>query len=429
MLDPDVTPQFRSRLPGVVRRRAGALVFALLACTPSLRAYSVLTHEAIIDSAWDGSIKPQLLRRFPQSSPDDLVHAHAYAYAGCILQDMGYYPFGSRFFSDLVHYVRSGDFVVNLVRGAQDVNEYAFALGSLAHYAADTEGHSVAVNRAVALQYSNLRRRYGDVVTYAEKPSAHMQVEFGFDVLQVGRGNYAPQAYHDFIGFEVSRPLLERAFRQTYSLELTDVFHDLDLALSTYRHTVSSIIPTATHAAWRIKKSELSKVQPAVTRQRFIYNLSQASYRKEWSGAYRAPGIGARLLAFLVRILPKIGPLKVLDFKPPTPQTEALFQSSFDRSLSVYRGLLGDESGAKLALPDRDFDTGEATRPAEYPLADAAYSELAVRLAEKQRDAVDPTLRANVQTFFQDLSLPFSTKTDAARWRATLTALEKLRTP
>ena len=427
MPDRDVTPQSLPRLPGVACRRAGVLVFALLACAPSLPAYSVLTHEAIIDSAWDASIKPLLLRRFPRSTPEDLQHAHAYAYAGCILQDMGYYPFGSRFFSDLVHYVRSGEFVMNLVRGAQDLNEYAFALGSLAHYAADTEGHSVAVNRAVALQYPKLRHKYGDVVTYADKPSAHMQVEFGFDVLQVGRGNYAPQAYHDFIGFEVSRPLLERAFRQTYSLELTDVFHDLDLALSTYRHTVSSIIPTATRAAWHLKKSELSKVKPAVTRRRFVYNLSQASYRKEWTGAYRAPGIGARLLAFLVRILPKIGPLKVLDFRPPTPQTESLFQSSFDRSLSVYRGFLGDESNARLALADRDFDTGEATRPTEYPLADSAYCELAIRLAARQPDAVDPALRANVRAFFQDLSLPFATKSDASQWRATLAALEKLK--
>jgi len=429
MPDRDATPQFLPRLPGVACRRAGVLVLALLASTSSLPAYSVLTHEAIIDSAWDGSIKPQLLRRFPQSSPDDLLHAHAYAYAGCILQDMGYYPFGSRFFSDLVHYVRSGEFVMNLVRGAQDVNEYAFALGSLAHYAADTEGHSVAVNRAVPLQYPKLRRKYGDVVTYAEKPSAHMQVEFGFDVLQVGRGNYAPQAYHDFIGFEVSRPLLERAFRQTYSLELTDVFDNLDLALSTYRHTVSSIIPTATRAAWRMKKSELAKVQPAVTRRRFIYNLSQASYRKEWAGAYRRPGFGARLVAFLVRILPKIGPLKVLDFPAPTPQTEALFQSSFDRSLTIYRGFLGDESSARLTLADRDFDTGEATRPAEYPLADAAYSELAIRLAAKQPDAVDPRLRDNVRTFFRNLDLPFATKSDASQWRSTLNALEKLKTP
>jgi hypothetical protein len=327
----------------------------------------------------------------------------------------------------LVHYVRSGDFVVNLVRGAQDLNEYAFALGAMAHYAADTEGHSVAVNRAVALQYPKLARKYGSSVTYADKPSAHMQVEFGFDVLQVARGNYAPEAYHDFIGFEVARPLLERAFRQTYSLELTDVFSDLDLALSTYRHTVSSIIPTMTRAAWHMKKDDLLAMQPGITRRRFVYNLSRASYRKNWGRDYKQPGVGARLLAFLVRILPKIGPLRTLDFRIPTAQTDRLFQSSFDRTLDVYRSLLGDEDAAKLAIPDRDFDTGEASRPAEYPLADNAYCELAIRLAAKESAAVDSQLLANVLDFFRDLSLPFATKGNAPQWRATLDAIEKLK--
>jgi hypothetical protein len=413
-------------LPGAGWHRAGICGLLLLSTAPSLGAYSVLTHEAIVDSAWDRSIQPLLLDRFPQSTAAGLVHAHAYAYAGCILQDMGYYPFGCRFFSDLVHYVRSGSFVENLVRGAQDLDEYAFALGALAHYAADTEGHSIAVNRAVALQYPKLARKYGNVVTYADKPVAHMQVEFGFDVLQVSRGNYAPKAYHDFIGFEVARPLLERAFLKTYSLELTDVFDDLDLALSTYRHTVSSIIPTMTRAAWHMKKDELRAIQPGVTRRRFVYNLSRASFRKDWGRDYRQPGIGARLLAFLVRILPKIGPLRTLDFRTPTPQTDLLFQTSFDRSLDVYRGLLSDEAGGKLAVTDRDFDTGAITRPTEYPLADNAYCELAIRLAGKPPAAVDPQLRANVLKFFRDLSLPFATKGNPSQWSVTLAALEKL---
>ena len=347
-------PLFRSPIARTCRSRTAPGKYRLgpgccFAARHPLRAYSVLSHEAIVDSAWDRSIQPLLLHRFPQSTAADVVHAHAYAYAGCILQDLGYYPFGSRFFSDLVHYVRSGDFVVSLVRGAQDLDEYAFALGALAHYAADTEGHSIAVNRAVALQYPKLAHKYGTSVTYADKPSAHMQVEFGFDVLQVARGNYAPQAYHDFIGFEVARPLLERAFRQTYSLDLADVFDDLDLALSTYRHTVSSIIPTMTRVAWHLKRDELRAMQPAITRRRFVYNLSRASYRKSWGRDYKQPGVGARILAFLIRVLPKIGPLRALDFRTPTPQTDLLFQTSFDRTLYVYRGMLEEEAGADLS--------------------------------------------------------------------------------
>ncbi len=408
--------------------RCLTLVLALLCFAPRLPAYSVLTHEAIIDSAWDHDIKPVLLQRFPETSSADLVTAHGYAYAGCILQDMGYYPFGSHFFSDLVHYVRSGDFVLNLIRESQDVNEYAFALGALAHYAADTEGHSIAVNRSVPISFPKLERKFGPVVTYEEKPSAHMRVEFGFDVLQVARGNYAPQSYHDFIGFRVAKPVLERAFRDTYGMELTDIFSDLDLALGTYRHTVSSIIPEMTRVAWNIKKDELIKATPGLTRRRFIYNLSRASYHKEWDKKYQEPGVGSRVLAFLFRVLPKVGPLKTLKFKPPTPQTDKFFETSFDKTLAVYRQSLHGVSAGTLQLADLDFDTGQPTQPGEYRMADDAYSKLVLKLADKDQAAIDPKLRQNILAFYSNLDAPFATKRNPKQWQQTLSALQKLRT-
>jgi hypothetical protein len=402
-------------------------VAALLLFRPSLPAYSVLTHEAIIDSSWDASIKPLLLLRYPKATAQDLTDAHAYAYAGCILQDMGYYPFGSKLFSDLVHYVRSGDFVLNLIHESHDLNEYAFALGSLAHYAADTQGHSIAVNRAVPIEYPKLERKFGKTVTYEDKPSAHIKVEFGFDVVQVARGNYAPQSYHDFIGFKVSKELLERAFRDTYSLELGDIFGNVDLALGSYRKAVSSVIPGITRVAWNLKKDDLQK--QGVSRKKFVYNLSRASYRKEWDGKYQEPGIGSRILAFFLRILPKVGPLKALSFKPPTPQTEKFFEDSFDRTMDLYRKLTGDVRASRLKLENRDFDTGNVTKPNEYRMADNAYAELAVKLADKDPASVDPKLRANVLEFFHDLDLPFAAKKDAKKWKKTVAALEKLKAP
>jgi hypothetical protein len=411
-----------------VYRAAAALAVLLLLPSPA-RGYSVLTHEAIIDTAWDAEIKPLLLGRFPQATHEDLVGAHAYAYAGCILQDMGYYPFGSRFFSDLVHYVRSGDFVANLIRESEDLNEYAFALGSLAHYAADTQGHSIAVNRSVPLQYPKLKRKYGPVITYGQNPTAHIRVEFSFDVLQVARGNYAPQSYHDFIGFTVAKPVLERAFRDTYGLELQDIFGDLDLALGTYRYTVRAIIPEITRVAWDLRKDELKKATPGLTRRKFTYNLSKASYRKEWSKSYREPGIGTRMLAFLIRILPKIGPLKALSFMPPTPQTDRLFEASFDGTLDLYRSLLRDQGLGRLQLANRDFDTGEITRPAEYGLADNAYARLAVKLSERDPALIDPKLRDNILAFYGDRTLAFATKNDPKAWKETLASLDKLSGP
>src|ERR1700674_1281772 len=293
--------------------RATLGLSALLLC-PALQAYSVLTHEAIIDTAWIQNIQPLLLKRFPNATPDDLTQAHAHAYGGCIIQDMGYYPFGSHFFSDLLHYVRTGDFVVNLVQESQTLDEYAFALGSLAHYAADTQGHSIAVNLSVPLVYPKLEKKFGHVITYADDVVSHLRVEFSFDVLQVARGNYAPQAYHDFIGFQVSKEVLERAFHDTYSLQLKDIFGSLDLALGTYRYMVSGLMPEMTRVAWSLKKKELQKSQPRITRRAFVYNMSKASYRKEWGKTYEQPGIGARLVSCLIRILPKIGPLKALSY-------------------------------------------------------------------------------------------------------------------
>lgn len=379
---------------------------AVLLLAPLLApAYSVLTHEAIIDSAWDSNIKPLLQKRFPQASADDLVAAHAYAYGGCIIQDMGYYPFGSKFFSDLVHYVRSGDFIEALIRDSQDLNEYAFALGALAHYGADNEGHSIAVNRAVPMLYPKLRAKYGDNITYEQNPAAHLKTEFGFDVVQVAGGRYAPQAYHDFIGFEVSKPALERAFQDTYSLKLKDIFTSLDLALGTYRHTVSSLIPEMTRAAWAAKQDEIVRTHPGITRQQFLYNLSRASYEKEWGHDYRKPGFFARLIAFLFRILPKVGPFRALSFRAPTPEAERLFMMSFNRSLDDYRSSL-----AHPDLQNRNLDTGRPVHPGAYRLADRAYAHLLDKLADKNFERVSAALRDDILAFYRSAGPPATGK-------------------
>src|SRR4030081_2388562 len=358
---------------------SGPLILGLLlgmSCAPDCEGYSVLTHEAIIDAAWKDSIAPLLLCRFPDATPKELLQAHAYAYGGAIIQDLGYYPFGSRFFSDLTHYVRSGDFVVALIEESKNLNEYAFALGALSHYAADTSGHELATNRAVAMMYPGLAKKYGAVVTYQEKPSAHMKVEYGFDVNQVAEGNYAPHAYHDFVGFEVSKPVLERAFARTYSLEVSSVFFHEDLAIGSYRHAVSSVIPSMTKVAWHLKKNEIQNSHPSETKKEFIYNISNSGYRKEWGHVYEKPGFGARLKAFFLRLVPKIGPFSGLAFHPPTPAVEQLFMNSFNETLELYRSLLLAHKEDRLRLTNENLDTGALTGAATYRLADETYAKL-----------------------------------------------------
>ena len=369
-------------------------------------AYSVLTHEAIIDTLWLDSIRPVLLKRFPGSSDEDLNKAHAYAYGGAIIQDLGYYPFGSRYFSDLVHYVRTADFLQALLDESADLNEYAFAIGAVAHYGADVEGHSIAVNRAVPILFPKLRRRFGNEVSYADDPPAHLKTEFGFDVLQTARGHYASQAYHDFIGFQVSKDLLDRAFQKTYGLTLKDLFRTLDLALGTYRFSVSTVLPNMTSAAWSINHDEITKAQPTASRKQFLYNLNRASFDKEWGPKYERPGVMARVLAFIFRVMPKVGPFKGLGFKVPTPQTERMFEDSFDAAVNRDRQSLANADSGRLRLSNRDLDTGKPVSAGEYALTDRTYDALLKKLTEKKFEAVTPELRKNILDFYASMKTP-----------------------
>jgi hypothetical protein len=408
-----------------VVRQSAALGLLLLLSASAVSGYSVLTHEAIIDSTWDSAIRPLLLHQFPQTTSEELTQAHAYAYGGCIIQDLGYYPFGSAFFSDLTHYVRSGDFVLNLIRDSEDANEYAFALGALSHYAADSEGHPMATNRAVPLFYPKLGLKFGKVVTYADDPHSHSKTEFAFDVFQAAKGRYASADYKRFIGFEVAKPLLERAFEDTYGMKLEKVFLNVDLAIGSYRRAVGTILPAMTRVAWQLKKQEIRKDTPSATRKAFLYNLSRSSYEKDWGSTYQRPGIRSKILAFLLRLMPKVGPFRPLDFKRLTPETEKMYMASFNSTIERYRQLLSEQNAGSLKLPNENLDVGTSTGASKYTLTDAAYSQLLHRLQGRYTE-LPPALRSDILAFYHDLDVPISTKTNDADWRRLLQELDHL---
>jgi hypothetical protein len=386
--------------------------------------YSVLSHEALVDSAWDRQIKPLLLKRFPNTTPDDVLKARAYAYGGCIIQDMGYYPFGNKLFSDLVHYVRPGDFIVELISDAQDINDYAFALGALAHYAADVNGHRIATNRAVAILYPKMRAKYGDEVTYEDFPAGHIQTEFAFDVLQVSQGLYAPDAFHSFVGFEVAKPLLERAFQATYGIEMKSLFKSEDLAMGTYRHTVASLIPKMTKVALATREKQMEKASPNFSKRTFLYRYSKRNYEKEFGANYYHPGFFDRLLAWFLTVVPKVGPFRALAFRPPTPEIDRMFLDSFQKALSNYNTLLSELQGNHLTLANVNLDTGLPVRAGAYHLADRAYERLAQRLVDSKE--VPPSALADVQAYFRNYQPKNTSKDDVADWQKTEEALAKL---
>jgi hypothetical protein len=403
----------------------GLFVFLLL-CASGSPAYSVLTHEEIVDLVWTSQISPLLLKRFPALTEDQLKLAHSYAYGGAVIQDLGYYPFGSVEFSNLVHYVRSGDFVRELLAQSQDANEYAFALGALAHYASDIAGHP-AVNAAVAIQYPKLRAKFGNSVRYAEDHTAHLKTEFGFDMVQVAKNRYASQQYHDFIGFQVSKPLLERTFPLIYGVELKDVLAHEDLAIGSYRFAVSRMIPEMTRVALRTHEKDMMKEKPDFAKEKFLYRLSRSDYEKEWGKDYKRDGFKTRFLAILLRFMPKIGPFKALAFNNPTAQTEDMYFKSINTTVDQYHIYLTQVGAGSLELANTDFDTGKETKAAEYSLTDETYAKLLGQLTARKFDLTSPELRVNILNFYSDLSLPLETKKDPTQWQSVLTSLDQLK--
>ena len=406
-------------------RLVATLLVALLCSSASL-AYSVLTHEEIVDLVWTDELRPLLLKRFPMLTEEQLTEAHGYAYGGAVIQDLGYYPFGSAEFSNLLHYVRSGDFVRELLAQSQDVDEYAFALGALAHYASDIAGHP-AVNESVSIQYPKLRAKYGNSVRYAQDHTAHLKTEFGFDMVQVAKNRYASQQYHDFIGFQVSKALLERTFPIIYGLELKDVLTHEDLAIGSYRFAVSRMIPQMTQIALRTHKKDLMKERSNFSKKEFLYRLSRSEYEKEWGKDYSKPGFSTRVWSVLLQYMPKIGPFKALAFNNPTPQTEDLYFKSINTTVDQYRLYLQQVRAGTLALSNSDFDTGKKTQAAEYSLTDETYSHLLAQLTQRKFALTSTALRDNILKFYADLSLPLETKKDPTQWQSVLTSLDQLK--
>jgi hypothetical protein len=378
----ETSPRAGKSARNIFRRLSRLLALALivlLAAPPSF-AYSVLTHEQVVDLAWKDTITPMLLARYPGLTPDQLKEAHSYAYGGCVLQDMGYYPHGSHYFSNLLHYVRTGEFVVALLKDSTNADEYAFALGALAHYAGDTTGHP-AVNQVTAMQYPKLAAKYGRSVTYDDDPTAHVRVEFGFDVVQVAKGRFQEDDYRHFIGFNVAKDLLDRAFLETYGLPIRDVLTNEDGNINSYRRDVSTLIPKMTRVAWASYGKDIQKEEPTATARKFRYRMSKVEYEKAYGKGYAKPSFGDRVVAFFIRLLPKIGPLKALAVKVPNAKEQDIYLKSLNATVDKYHQLLHTVSASgpnfgSLYLPEMDFDTGKPTLEGEYELTDETYAQL-----------------------------------------------------
>ena len=404
------------------------LLIAATLMTPPSFGYGAFTHEAIIEFSWKTMVVPALLKRFPNATEEQLQEARSYAYGGAMIQDMGYFPFLNKFFSDLLHYVRTGDFIEELVRQSSDLNEYAFALGAMEHYAGDSTGHPVATNRSIPIYYPKLQKKYGDVVTYEQKKSAHSQTELGFDVVEVAAKVYRGDVYNSLVEFHVPDSLLQRAFKTTYGIDLKELFDDLDSAIERYQRTLTRNIPRLTMVAWKLKKDEIIAQNPQITDKDVVYQYTISKERRDQAGRQRKSSSAFdSTVGFLAGILIKLHLLKPLNFRVPTKETEKLFQDGILATRDMYKKLLADAENGTLKPENLNLDTGRLTRPAEYRLGDATYAKLLEKLEKDHFSGITAELRANILAYYADPTVPVATKFNKEQWKRTTRDLEELK--
>ena len=380
------------------------LLTLIFSCVSS-GAYSVLTHEELIDLAWNDSIRPLLLAKFPGATEHQLVVAHSYAYGGCVVQDMGYYPFGKPFFSNLTHYVRSGDFVVWMLRNARTIDEYAFAIGALSHYLGDSIGHSQAINPATAFEFPKLQHKYGDSVTYGESPHGHIRTEFAFDVEELGHLEFASPAYLRAVGFRVPRRFLERAFIHTYGFDVHSILGQDRPALRSYRTAVRSFIPSFAEAEVVLHRHQFPPHGDDEAYRVFSQRVSRTNYDRRWKHTYKGPGFKAHLLAIVVFLVPKVGGAADLAIKIPTPETQEWYLKSMNRTVDVLNETLHrlrEDENNPVSLSNLDLDTGRQERLGEYTLADQTYAKLLERIIATPRSTISRELKQDILAYYGD---------------------------
>jgi hypothetical protein len=416
-----------------LRRLLAITVLALFLGTPRpTGAYSVLTHEQLIDLAWNPSIVPVLLRRYPGLTPGQLEQAHSFAYGGCAIQDLGYYPFGHVFFSELAHYVRSGDFVERLLANARTPDELAFAIGAISHYVGDSIGHAVATNPSEAEEFPNLRKRFGPSIAYDDDPHAHVRTEFAFDIDQLSKHRLAPSAYLRRIGLSVSEDLLERSFYDTYGLPLQSIEGSRHSTAHTYHFAVRTLLP---HIAYAENVLHRSRMPPDVDTAEFKQLealLAEADFEKGWDAYRKKAGIGTYTLAGLIFVAPKVGVLSELAIRGPDAGSEQRYVVSLVASAHFYRATLDaidDKTGRRNPVPNRDLDTGAPVRPGAYRLTDETYAELLHRLAADPTRLIPAGLKQDIEAYYADPNAPISTKQNPKKWaevQADLKTLEAM---
>ena len=366
-------------------------------------AYSVLTHEGMVDFLWADSIQPLLLQRYPGLTAAQLREARAYAYGGCVIQDMGYYPFGKEILSDLLHYVRTGDFIRSLFRNAKSADETAFAIGALVHFYGDTIGHPNAVNKAVASEFPDLAAKYGPNVNYAEGPRQHVQAEFAFDVNELVKHRLAPERYLNHAGFQVPVALLGKAFYETYGLHLDKVMRQHRPNMKGYRFSVRKLLPSVAYAEMLLYGKRMPADTPGPELDQFNALVAKTAASERWDQYRTHPGFGTHIMAGVIFLLPPVGKLGYLKIHPPDVATESDYVRSVLKTADVLQQTLAAATRSGK-IPNDDLDTGNHVYPGTYPLEDYAYADLLHEMVGNPQSPIPFGIKRDLTAYFADLS-------------------------
>jgi hypothetical protein len=158
----------------------------------------------------------------------------------------------------------------------------------------------------------------------------------------------------------------------------------------------------------------------------FLYHLSRAQYERAWGREYEKPGLLARLLGWVVRVMPKVGFLNALAFEPPTPETEDLYIRSVNKTVATYRRLLHEAGEGNLRLEDSNLDTGRIAEVGEYALSDETYAELLEALVKRGLEDVPADVRTNILSFFDNTIGQRHTHKQRNMWARVQVELEAL---
>lgn len=406
----------RGRDRRVMQRLSKIVLSALFAIHQPIFAYSFQTHEQLIDLNWKRTILPFLKQHFPRATDAELERAHAFAYGGCAIQDLGYYPFSHQFFSNLVHYVRSADFVRSLFHHARNADELAFAVGALSHYLGDSYGHSQAINRAVASEFPALAKKYGSAVIYEENPHAHVRTEFAFDINELSKHRMAPSAYLRHVGLRVPSALLAKAFFETYGLDFERVLGRRRGVIRSYRFAVRSFLPRIAYAETLLHKNGFPPDEPTQAFQLFEQHLAEADFHQSWDEYRRGASLRTHLLAWTIRIAPKVGPLSLLAIRGPSAQTHELYVESLNASTAALQQELAEFDSPARSQPNRDLDTGEKVQPGKYRLTDETYAKLLAAITRQPSREIPAGLKQSVLNYYADAAPPAGARKNRERW-------------